>query len=141
MPPAAACKNPSPFTPPPSRREFFGGHSEEDPPVPIPNTEVKLFSADGTAWETVWESRSPPIPYTKARNKLNRLFRAFAFLPRRSPPPASQRLKGGCSFLLSQAAIQAMLLNNLQGLRCRQMHLTAAHPVIRFVRDDFIEYF
>ena len=40
--------------------DFFGGHSEEDPPVPIPNTEVKLFSADGTAWETVWESRSPP---------------------------------------------------------------------------------
>ena len=40
---------------------FFGGHSEEDPPVSIPNTEVKLFSADGTAWVTMWESRSPPI--------------------------------------------------------------------------------
>ena len=26
-----------------------GDHSEEVPPVPIPNTEVKLFSADGTA--------------------------------------------------------------------------------------------
>ena len=25
-----------------------GDHSEEVPPVPIPNTEVKLFSADGT---------------------------------------------------------------------------------------------
>ena len=36
---------------------FFGGHSEEVPPVPIPNTAVKLFCADGTAWETVWESR------------------------------------------------------------------------------------
>ena len=47
-------------------QKFFGGHSEEDPPVPIPNTEVKLFCADGTAWETVWESRSPPILYTKA---------------------------------------------------------------------------
>ena len=46
--------------------EFFGGHSEEDPPVPIPNTEVKLFSADGTAWETMWESRSPPIFIEKA---------------------------------------------------------------------------
>ncbi len=42
---------------------FFGGHSKEDPPVPIPNTEVKLFCADGTAWVTVWESRSPPIFY------------------------------------------------------------------------------
>ena len=39
---------------------FFGGHSEEAPPVSIPNTEVKLFCADGTAWATVWESRSPP---------------------------------------------------------------------------------
>ena len=26
-----------------------GGHSEEVIPVPIPNTEVKLFSADDTA--------------------------------------------------------------------------------------------
>ena len=39
---------------------FFGGDSEEVTPVPIPNTEVKLFSADGTAWETVWESRTSP---------------------------------------------------------------------------------
>jgi hypothetical protein len=27
-------------------------------PVPIPNTEFKLFQTDATAWETVWESRS-----------------------------------------------------------------------------------
>jgi hypothetical protein len=39
---------------------IFGGHSGEVPPVPIPNTEVKLSSADGTARATVWESRSPP---------------------------------------------------------------------------------
>ena len=38
----------------------FGGNSGEVTPVPIPNTEVKLFSADGTAWETAWESRTPP---------------------------------------------------------------------------------
>ena len=29
-------------------------------PVPIPNTVVKRSSADGTARETVWESRTPP---------------------------------------------------------------------------------
>ena len=29
-------------------------------PVPIPNTEVKLLSADGTARAAVWESRTPP---------------------------------------------------------------------------------
>ena len=40
--------------------KVFGGNSEEVTPVPIPNTEVKLFSADGTAWETAWESRTPP---------------------------------------------------------------------------------
>jgi hypothetical protein len=43
---------------------FYGGHSKEDPPVPIPNTEVKLFCADGTARATVWESRTPPFFYT-----------------------------------------------------------------------------
>ncbi len=41
-------------------REFLGDHSEGETPVPIPNTEVKLFSADGTAWVTVWESRTLP---------------------------------------------------------------------------------
>ena len=52
----------------PASTEIFGGHSEEVPPVPIPNTEVKLFSADGTARETVWESRSPPYLH-KAPNQ------------------------------------------------------------------------
>ena len=31
-----------------------------DTPVPIPNTTVKTQSADGTALETVWESRWTP---------------------------------------------------------------------------------
>jgi hypothetical protein len=38
----------------------FGGHSEEATPVPISNTEVKLFSADGTACASMWESRTLP---------------------------------------------------------------------------------
>ena len=29
-------------------------------PVPIPNTTVKTQAVDGTALETVWESRWPP---------------------------------------------------------------------------------
>ena len=37
-----------------------GGNGEGDPPVPIPNTEVKPFSADGTWLVTARESRSPP---------------------------------------------------------------------------------
>ncbi len=31
-----------------------------DTPVPIPNTTVKTQAADGTALETMWESRWPP---------------------------------------------------------------------------------
>ena len=38
----------------------FGGYGEGETPGPIPNPEVKPFSADGTALETVWESRTPP---------------------------------------------------------------------------------
>src|SRR5205085_403707 len=38
----------------------FGGHSDRVTPVPIPNTEVKPVSADGTWGLTPWESRTPP---------------------------------------------------------------------------------
>ena len=41
-------------------RTLSGGDGERVTPVPIPNTEVKPFSADGTWWETAWESRSLP---------------------------------------------------------------------------------
>ena len=41
------------------RDEFLCGNAERATPVPIPNTEVKPLWADGTAWVTVWESRSP----------------------------------------------------------------------------------
>ena len=32
----------------PKRKTPSGGHSREEPPGPIPNPEVKLFSADGS---------------------------------------------------------------------------------------------
>jgi hypothetical protein len=38
----------------------FGGHSGGVTPVPIPNTEVKPTSADGTWEDSPWESRTPP---------------------------------------------------------------------------------
>ena len=38
---------------------YLGGYSVGVPPLPIPNREVKPFSADGTA--IMWESRSPPF--------------------------------------------------------------------------------
>ena len=38
----------------------LGGHSGGEIPVPIPNTEVKPASADGTWLDSAWESRTPP---------------------------------------------------------------------------------
>ena len=38
-----------------------GDNGEEDPPVPISNTEVKLFSAEDTWRETAWENRTLPV--------------------------------------------------------------------------------
>ena len=35
----------------------------EGPPVPIPNTEVKLCSAESTTLATAWEGRSWPTPH------------------------------------------------------------------------------
>ena len=40
--------------------QFPGGYRRRVTPVPIPNTEVKPSTADGTAREALWESRSLP---------------------------------------------------------------------------------
>src|SRR6267154_1783155 len=54
----------------PQADKFAGGHRIRVPPVPIPNTEVKPDTADGTVWETVWESRSlPALIDKKARRE------------------------------------------------------------------------
>ena len=39
---------------------YSGDDSKEDPPVPIPNTVVKLFRVDDTWRGTAWESRTLP---------------------------------------------------------------------------------
>ena len=41
-----------------------------DTPVPIPNTTVKTQAADGTALETMWESRWPPDQKRKEQGNL-----------------------------------------------------------------------
>ena len=56
-----------------------GGDSEEVPPVPIPNTEVKLFSVDNTWWVTAREGRSLPERKTVSGVDANP-FRGFVFL-------------------------------------------------------------
>ena len=38
----------------------YGGHSGRETPGPIPNPEVKPASANGTAPDRMWESRTPP---------------------------------------------------------------------------------
>ena len=43
----------------------FGGHGGGVTPVPIPNTEVKPSSADGTWVERPWESRTPPSSHVR----------------------------------------------------------------------------
>ena len=40
--------------------KFSGEFTARVPPVPIPNTEVKPLSPDGTACASVWESRKSP---------------------------------------------------------------------------------
>src|SRR5687768_16164318 len=48
---------------------FPGGNRSRVTPVPIPNTEVKPATADGTARVTVWESRSLPGLFSKAASR------------------------------------------------------------------------
>ena len=60
---------------------FFGGNSKEETPVPIPNTEVKLFCADGTAREAEWESRTLPKIFLMPGIKYR--FRVFFCVSRR----------------------------------------------------------
>src|SRR5213078_4905859 len=59
--------------------KFPGGHRGRVPPVPIPNTEVKPATADGTASAGVWESRSLPgiFPKPDAR-RSGRAFSLYA---------------------------------------------------------------
>ena len=51
-----------------------GDDSEGDPPVPIPNTEVKPFNADGTWLDTTWESRKLPVPLKRHSNRVSFFF-------------------------------------------------------------------
>ena len=53
------------------RPKISGGDIEEATPDPIPNSEVKLFGADGTAREAVWESRTLPGLLLRARTPPN----------------------------------------------------------------------
>ena len=59
--------------------KFPGGHRRRVTPVPIPNTEVKPSTADGTARAGAWESRSLPGIQSKASVRI--FTGAFSFVP------------------------------------------------------------
>ena len=61
--------------------KISGDYGERDPPVPMPNTEVKPFSADGTWLETTWESRTLPYSMKKGLtpNGVGSFFMEFIF--------------------------------------------------------------
>ena len=46
-----------------------GVYDAEVPPVLIPNTEVKLSSAESTWLDTAWEDMSMPVPKTETTQK------------------------------------------------------------------------
>ena len=48
--------------------EIVGVNNGEDPPVPIPNTEVKLIRVDNTWREAAREDRSAPTQVTSTVN-------------------------------------------------------------------------
>ena len=58
-----------------SFNNLAGDNSKEATPDPILNSVVKLFRVDGTAWVTVWESRSLPAFFVFARHLRRRLRR------------------------------------------------------------------
>ena len=76
-----------------------GGYSGGETPVPIPNTEVKTASADGTWGGTPWESRSPPefLSALPPRTRLcggSAFFASFAFARSKASLPAGWRPAG-----------------------------------------------
>ena len=73
--------------------ERIGDYSEEGTPVPIPNTEVKLFCSDDTVRAALWENRTLPLhPPHMDGFFVCRLVPARDYLP---PRQGSTTLHGG----------------------------------------------
>ena len=63
-----------------SLNNIFGDNDAEVTPVPIPNTVVKLCSADDTWWEAAWESRSSPEQIITKASRLCDIYSSLAQL-------------------------------------------------------------
>ena len=84
---------------------LFGGDSEKDPPVPIPNTEVKLLSAESTCLDTDWKDRTPPNFYSSLAQSVepaavNRV--VVGSSPTGGAKGSLNRTRVGLPFLLSK---------------------------------------
>src|SRR4029077_18498340 len=79
-----------------TRTPGFGGHGGGGTPGPIPNPEVKPSSADGTARETEWESRSLPRHRGTGRpsGRPVRIPGTLARMPKSLQPRAGHRPRG-----------------------------------------------
>src|SRR6266498_2483120 len=66
--------------------QCFGGYSVRETPGPIPNPEAKPDSADGTATEGLWESRTPPNSISKRGPRPGRDPVSRTRAPFRIPP-------------------------------------------------------
>ena len=55
-----------------------GANGGEVPPVPIPNTEVKLTSVENTWLETAWEDRAVPVLSKSKKLVLDGLFGVYS---------------------------------------------------------------
>jgi hypothetical protein len=79
--------------------QVSGGDIEEVTPDPIPNSEVKLLGADGTARATWWESRTPPgfFPEACAQPPCAQAFFFFSvrLVHRQALPPGAPGVVAG----------------------------------------------
>ena len=55
-----------------STQKFSGDYDEEEIPVPMPNTEVKLLSAEDTCELPCWENRKSPDLYSSLAQLVER---------------------------------------------------------------------
>ena len=62
-----------------NKRSVVGVFSDEGPPVPIPNTVVKLISADNTWLEAAREDKAMPTQHKNCSNNCSFFFFIFVF--------------------------------------------------------------
>ena len=55
-----------------SIQKISGDNDEEEIPVPMPNTEVKLLSAEDTCGLPYWENRKSPVLYSSLAQLVER---------------------------------------------------------------------